>query len=212
MTSKHQGSQRGSTVMAIGMVLAAGAIAWFGGRGPESAPAGAGETATLPGRAAEQTPRVAFRTVSNGGLPTRIVIPSAGIDAPVAEVGVVIEDGEPRWETAWHAAGHHVDSAMPGQPGNMVISGHVSVADRRNLPVFATLDRVREGDEIVVYAGAAAYRYVVESIAVVDPGATEVLRSDARATVTLITCTRDLRHRLVVTGRLAGEVTPGNPA
>jgi len=124
----------------------------------------------------------------------------------------VIEDGEPRWETAWHAAGHHVDSAMPGQPGNMVITGHVSVADRRNVPVFATLDRVREGDAIVVYAGAAAYRYVVESIAVVDPGATEVLRSDARATVTLITCTRDLRHRLVVTGRLAGEVTPGNPA
>jgi LPXTG-site transpeptidase (sortase) family protein len=78
--------------------------------------------------------------------------------------------------------------------------------------VFATLDRVREGDEIVVYAGAAAYRYVVESIAVVDPEATEVLRSDARATVTLITCTRDLLHRLVVTGRLAGEVSAGDPA
>jgi LPXTG-site transpeptidase (sortase) family protein len=212
MTSKHQGSQRGSTVIAVAMVVAAGAIVWFGGQEGRQAPAEGGNTATLPGRVPDRMPQAVFRAVSNGGLPTRIVVPSAGIDAPVVEVGVVFADGEPRWETAWHAAGHHIDSAMPGQPGNMVISGHVSVADRRNAPVFATLDRVREGDAIVVYAGSAAYRYVVESIAVVDPGATEVLRSDARATVTLITCTRDLRHRLVVTGRLAGEVTPGNPA
>lgn len=212
MRKQERGSQRGSTVIAAGMVLAAGVIAWLGGRGDQPVQTGAEASATLPGRAAAQEAQVAYRSVSHGGLPTRIVIPSAGIDAPVVEVGVVVEDGEARWETAWHAAGHHIDSAMPGQPGNMVITGHVSVADRRNAPVFATLDRVREGDAIVVYAGSAAYRYVVESIQVVDPEATEVLRSDARATVTLITCTRDLRHRLVVTGRLAGEVTPGNPA
>jgi LPXTG-site transpeptidase (sortase) family protein len=63
-----------------------------------------------------------------------------------------------------------------------------------------------------VYAGQRGYRYVVESVSVVDPDATEVLRSDASAVVTLITCTRDLRHRLVVTGRLVGEISPGDPA
>ncbi|GIW13412.1 MAG: hypothetical protein KatS3mg062_0851 [Tepidiforma sp.] len=214
MAERAPKGQQVSTVVAAGMVLAAGAIAWFGGSGSRVAPGpAAGEPATLPGRAAaEQTNAVVLRTVSNGGLPTRVVVPSAGIDAPVAEVGVVVEDGVARWETAWHAAGHHLDSAMPGQPGNMVISGHVSVADRRNLAVFATLDRVRAGDEVVVYAGERGYRYVVESLTVVDPDAVEVLRGDGGATVTLVTCTRDLKHRLVVTGRLVGEILPGDPA
>ncbi|MCX7616560.1 sortase [Tepidiforma sp.] len=212
MAGKAAKGQRASTLVATGMVLAAGAIAWFGGQQERPAPAGPAEAATLPGREAPAAAPAAVRAVSNGGLPTRIVVPTAGIDAPVVEVGVVIEDGVARWETAWHAAGHHLDSAMPGQPGNMVISGHVSVADRRNLAVFATLNRVKAGDAVVVYAGERGYRYIVESIAVVDPDAVEVLRSDARATVTLVTCTPDLRHRLVVTGRLVGEVSPGDPA
>lgn len=212
MTGKpRRFGQHGSTLVATAMVLGAGLIAWFGGApGVPSAPDG-GPTATLPGRAAER-PVAAFRTVSSGGLPTRLVIPAAGIDVPVTEVGVVVEAGVARWETAWRAAGHHVDSATPGQPGNMVISGHVSVADPRNVAVFATLDRVRAGDVVEVYAGERGYRYVVETVVVVDPDATEVLRSDASAVVTLITCTRDLRHRLVVTGRLVGEISPGAPA
>ncbi len=210
MAIKAAGGQRGSTLIATGMVLAAGAIAWFGGEG--QTPPSPAETATLPGRTAPAAAPAVVRAVSNGGLPTRIVVPSAGIDAPVVEVGVVLEGGVARWETAWQAAGHHLDSAMPGQPGNVVISGHVSVADRRNLAVFATLNRVTPGDAVVVYAGARGYRYIVESITVVEPDAVEVLRSDARATVTLVTCTPDLRHRLVVTGRLEGEDSPGDPA
>lgn len=212
MPGKQAGRQWGSTVIAAAMVLAAGAIAWFGGPpGGSSAPV-AMPTVTLPGQPRDDGTTTVYRSVSQGGLPTRIVVASAGIDAPVVEVGVVVEDGEARWETAWHAAGHHMDSAMPGQPGNMVISGHVSVANPRNAAVFATLERVREGDVIEVYAGAAVYRYVVERIDVVDPDATEVLRSDSRATVTLITCTRDLRHRLVVTGSLISERAPAGSA
>lgn len=203
--------QHGSTLIATAMVLGAGLIAWFGGAPDGPAAPNPAPTATLPGRVSEPA-AATFRTVSSGGLPTRVVVPSAGIDVPVTEVGVVVEGGVARWETAWYAAGHHVDSAMPGQAGNMVISGHVSVANPRHLAAFATLDRVRAGDTITVYAGQRGYRYVVESVSVVDPDATEVLRSDASAVVTLITCTRDLRHRLVVTGRLVGEISPGDPA
>ncbi len=192
------------------LVAAAGAIAWFG-PGPGASPgAPGGAQLTIAGERREPEPDAVYRAVSTGGLPTRVVIASAGIDAPVAEVGVVLDGDGPRWETSWTAVGHHLDSAMPGQPGNMVLTGHVSVANRAHRAWFATLDRVQEGDVVEVYAGDQAYRYVVEWVGVVDPDAVEVLRSDAAATVTLVTCTRDLKHRLVVVGRLAGETeAPG---
>src|SRR4029079_11742407 len=135
-----------------------------------------------------------------GLLPTRVVIESAGIDTAISEVGVV-RDGSsaPEWEVAWHSAGHHMDSALPGQPGNMVLTGHVSVADRANAAVFKTLDRVSVGDVVTVLAGDTAYRYRVDAVAVKPPSAVSILRSSHAATVTLITCTKDLKDRLVVT-------------
>ncbi len=193
-----------SSVVAAACVVAAGAIAWFGVSSTESSSPSARETVTLAGDPAAQSVAdpVAYPSISRGGLPSRIVIPRAEVDAPVTEVGVVVEDGVARWETAWRAAGHHLDSALPGQPGNMVITGHVSVADRRNLAVFAALDSVVPGDAIEVYSGASRYVYTVREVLVVEPEAVHVLRSDSTATVTLVTCTRDLEHRLVVTGVL----------
>jgi len=190
-----------STIVAASFVAAAGLIAWYGtaagsGSGPDSA-----ESITL---AASERPAAeeSYRTISRGGLPTRIVVQSAGVDADIDEVGVVLERGRPTWETAWQAAGHHFDSALPGQPGNMVISGHVSVADRGNLAVFQELDQVAEGDVVEVYSGDEVYRYAVSKVMVVSPTAVKLLRSDSTATVTLITCTEDLKNRLVVVGTL----------
>lgn len=190
-----------SSFLSLAMVGAAGVIAWQGLRAATPAPPvepAAEVTITADAPAAELP---AGRAVQ-GYLPTRIVVPSAGIDTPVAEVGVVQRDGERVWDTAWRSAGHHLNSARPGQPGNMVLTGHVSVADSTNVPVFANLDSVAEGDVVEVYAGDARYRYAITAIQVVDPDETRVLRSDHRSIVTLITCTPDLRHRLVLTGQL----------
>ncbi|HMO53053.1 MAG TPA: sortase [Tepidiformaceae bacterium] len=205
-----------STLVAVGMVAIAGGIAWLatGGRAPEMDwPAGDTERVTLPvERDTPPAEQMVYASVSTGGLPTRIVVPSADVDAAIVEVGVVIDGGEARWETAWHAAGHHMDSALPGQPGNMVISGHVSVANRANLAVFKHLDRVAEGDVIEVYSGHDIYRYAVSKMFVVPPDQTRLLRSTAGSTVTLITCTKDLKDRLVVVGTLTGVVTPERDA
>jgi len=130
------------------------------------------------------------------------VIPAANIDATVQEVGVTLRDGKPAWETAWRAAGHHLDSALPGQLGNMVITGHVSVADRGNLAVFSQLDEVATGDVVEVYSGDDRFLYTVNKVLVVPPSAVKLLRSDSTATVTLVTCTKDLKNRLVVVGTL----------
>jgi len=199
----------GSNLTAAGMVVAAGAIAWFslGDKAADLPIVGDSEAVTLPGVTlpTEEEAQV-FASVSNGGLPTRIVVPAAEVDEAVVEVGVVVRDGEAVWETAWHAAGHHMDSALPGQPGNMVISGHVSVASRQNLAVFKHLDRVAEGDTIEVYSGHDLYRYTVSRVLVVEPDAVNLMKSSAGSTVTLITCTKDLKHRLVVIGTLSEVV------
>lgn len=191
-----------SSFLAGGFVLAAGAIAWFGmAPGSPTGASGDAPIVTSPGDE-RPTRTAAIAGVSKGGLPTRIVVPSAGVDAAVSEVGVTLRDGKAVWETAWRSAGHHIDSAMPGQPGNMVITGHVSVADSSNLAVFAELDRVEEGDIVEVYSGDQLYRYSVSKIVTVPPSAVKLLRSDMTATVTLITCTPDLKQRLVVIGTL----------
>ncbi|MCK9518529.1 MAG: sortase [Dehalococcoidia bacterium] len=193
--------------LSVGMVAAAGVVTWYGVTAtellPRDAEPTAEETITL---AAEPPPPVVVEPpigrVAEGRLPTRVVIPSAGIDSAVTEVGVVLEDGRPVWETAWRSAGHHLNSALPGQPGNVVLTGHVSVADSRNIPVFANLDGVAEGDVVEVHAGEHVHRYEVVSVQVVEADETRVLRSDHRSLLTLITCTPDLKHRLVVTGQL----------
>lgn len=191
---------RRQAAVAVAFVLAAGAVAWFATAGhPSSQPARPTETMAA---AAPADEAMVVTPLSIGGLPTRIAVPELGIDAPIAEVGVFMQDGHPQWETAWHAAGHHLDSALPGQPGNMVITGHVSVADRANLAVFSELDKVVPGDVVEVYSGDNVFRYAVNRVSIVAPTAVKILRSGDGSTVTLITCTKDLKHRLVVVGTL----------
>jgi LPXTG-site transpeptidase (sortase) family protein len=193
-----------STFLAVGLVAAAGTIAWFGYR--PSGPGGAaeevaGETVTLeaPAMAAASADGA---TSERSGLPTRVRVETAGIDTAVQEVGVVRSSGRATWETAWRAAGHHINSSIPGNPGNVVLSGHVSVVSAANTPVFANLDAVRIGDIVEVFSGAVVHRYQVTEKREVAPDAIDVLAADHRSLVTLITCTRDLERRLVVVGEL----------
>lgn len=190
-----------SAWLAALFVFAAGALAWFGSPGPTLGARERRPTTTIAATQADARD-LQPRRISRGSLPTRVVIGRAGIDTPIAEVGVVAEGGRPVWETAWRAAGHHLDSALPGQPGNMVLTGHVSVADRANAAVFRTLDSVVEGDVIEVYSGDTVYRYAVRRVSVVPPTSVRLLRSDQDSLITLITCTRDLKNRLVVVGKL----------
>jgi sortase A len=113
---------------------------------------------TIPGRlASHATP------VPATSAPSRIVIPSIGVDSPVVEVGwVVVErDGQliTEWAVADYAVGFHQGSAYPGNPGNTVLSGHHNIRGK----VFRYLVNVEVGDEIVLYAEDRPYHYRVES-------------------------------------------------
>lgn len=96
------------------------------------------------------------------GPPTRIEIPAAQLDAPVVSIpqlqlsldGDVFEF----WQAPkYRAAGWHEGSAELGQPGNTVLSGHHNI----NGDVFGGLSVLKQGDEIVMYAGDQPFRYVV---------------------------------------------------
>ncbi len=189
------------TALAVLALAGAGCVAWFGQTTRATDERTNLATITLPAEALPGDTRAGLATVQ-GALPTRLVAVAAGIDAPITEVGVVLDNGKPVWETAWRSVGHHIDSSRPGQPGNMVLTGHVSVSDARNLAAFRTLDRLQAGDLVEIYAGDDLYRYRITTVAVVPPDDIRVLRADHRARLTLITCTKDLRNRLVVVGVL----------
>ena len=192
-----------ATWFAAFMVAAAGGAAWYSSaRNTTQPPSGPSTTmaATAPHGSPAATAVAGHLDI--GGLPTRVVVADAGIDASIDEVGVIDDGGTPAYEVSWHAAGHMLNTALPGQPGNMVLTGHVSVADPHNLAVFSKLDKVAKGDSVDVYSGTQVYHYKVSEVMVVAPDAVNVLRSRHGSTITLITCTHDLKARLVVVGTL----------
>ncbi|MDQ7030011.1 MAG: sortase [Ardenticatenia bacterium] len=94
--------------------------------------------------------------------PDRIVIPSIGVDAPVEVMGWITKrdaNGNPysEWLVPDYAAGWHKNSALPGHVGNTVLSGHNNIKGE----VFRYLADVKPGDEVVLYVGETAYRYIV---------------------------------------------------
>lgn len=84
-------------------------------------------------------------------------------------------------------------TARPGEAGNAFIFGHSS-----NYPwipsdyndVFALLDTLENGDEIIVYYDQQKYVYRITDRAIVEPGDTDVLsaRDPSKKEISLMTC------------------------
>jgi sortase A len=156
-------------------------------------------------------------TPSRNTAATRLVIPSLGIDTPVAEVGWRLKQtaeailGE--WDTVAGAVGFLRGSADPGTVGNCVLAGHSMDSDGSGL---SELYRIPIGDVLVLYnAAGSEYTYVVEGILTVDEtGATvDEKRQHARLldptdqpVLTVVTCwpAWSYTSRVVVRARLRG--------
>jgi sortase A len=99
-----------------------------------------------------------------------------------------------------NGAGHMPDTALPGQPGNAVISGHRTTWGQP----FHELDALDPGDRIEVDTALGTHIYAVREIRVVKP--TDVWVADPRegAWLTLTTCHPKFsaRQRLVVAAEL----------
>lgn len=133
---------------------------------------------------------------------TRVRVASVGIDTAVRPMGLLFQSGQLLYDTPSRDAGQYAGSGRPGEPGNLVIGGHVS--ERGAKGVFAQLPKVGLGDVVEVFSNSQTYRYKIVEVRVVAPEATVVMAQTQEARVTLITCLPEPRfqHRLVVVGEL----------
>lgn len=146
--------------------------------------------------AAGAPPATAPRAAASGlGDPIgRVEIRRLGLSAVIVE-----GDGD---LTLVYAVGHIPGTALPGDPGNAALAGHRD-------GVFRDLVNIRRGDVVSVTTPAGKFRYAVDSLRVVKPEDTWVLRPTTRPTLTLVTCypfryIGDAPDRFIVQARLVG--------
>lgn len=126
--------------------------------------------------------------------PTELAIPVIGLASAVVPVGYEWHNGKLNWETAENAVGWYQTSAMPGHPGNAVMSGHNASLGSG---VFRNLHKVKVGDTLTVSLGRRKLTYTVtERVILPDLWATKAQRAANAAwlgqfgdeRLTLITC------------------------
>ncbi len=119
------------------------------------------------------TQTIGFHSPEDRGVVGRIEIPRVGLKAMILE-GV-------SQRTLALAVGHIPGTALPGKKGNVGIAGHRDT-------FFRSLAGIHQNDTIVVTTRDGAYRYHVDSCAVVGPRDTRVLDASQRPSLTLVTC------------------------
>lgn len=135
----------------------------------------------------------------------RLIIPKLNIDVPVA-FGISTDE-------VMEAMNHGVAqfsvpgaNAMPGQVGNLVISGHSAGDIYSSNPykfIFSGLERLTEGDLMYVNYNSVRYTYRMTKSEVVEPtNVAALIYSTQKPMLTLITCTPlgTSRYRLLITG------------
>jgi sortase A len=109
-----------------------------------------------------------------------------------------------------HAVGHISGTAMPGDPGNVVLTGHRDT-------FFRPLRNVQKGDAITLRTPDGDFQYEVESTAVVPPSDVEVLEPSSERMLTLISCypfyyVGPAPNRFIVRARQLDSVTKASPS
>lgn len=166
------------------------------GHTPPNSPGGAVENiAEIP---AHLLPLV--QQLANLPIPTPGPQQAIQIDIPAISIHnwpVVQGDG---WEQLKKGVAQHIPSANPGEKGNVVLSGHDDVYGE----VFRDLDKLRPGDQVILYTMQQQYVYLVTETRIVEPSQVEVMNPTVDATLTLISCYPYMVNdkRIVVFGKL----------
>lgn len=150
--------------------------------------------------------------LANGALlyPVRLAASAIDLDTQVKPLGwrqVTKGDEEISiWHMVSKAAGWHLNSVVPGQLGNAVISGHNNIGGS----VFRNLHRLQPGNEITVWTNeGTAVAYTVTTVDIVPEKYASATQRAANAQaisptaderLTLITCwpANSNTHRVIV--------------
>jgi sortase A len=126
-------------------------------------------------------------------LPVPVAPPAEDATEPLQSIGQIsiprLKLNDDLYEgvalsTLDHGPGHWPGTAMPGQPGNVVVAGH-RVSHSKP---FRYIDQLQPGDEVDFTVNGAVYTYVVQSHEVVDPSAIRIIDQTPAATATLFAC------------------------
>jgi sortase A len=142
------------------------------------------------------TPQV--REIALGDAIAVLRIPALG-----ADYGYAVVEGVSRRDLQ-RGPGHYPGTAMPGEIGNVVISGHRTTYGAP----FSRVGELREGDAVVVETADEWFTYEVTASEIVSPNAVEVTlpvprQPDVEPTQRLLTLTTchprySARQRLIV--------------
>lgn len=111
--------------------------------------------------------------VMEGGAIGEMEVPRLGLKA------VFVQGDSPR--ILRRAVGHISDTALPGDPGNVVLTGHRDT-------FFRPLRNIQLGDAIRIKTLDGEFDYQVESTEVVLPSDVQVLLPSSENILTLVTC------------------------
>lgn len=160
------------TPMIVAMVLPSGHTS------PNSADGAAPNNAEIP-----EHLRPLVQTLANIPIPTpgpeqanRIQIPAIGVDAPIVQ-----GDG---WEQLKKGVSQHIGSANPGEPSNIVLAAHNDVFGE----IFRDLDRLKPGDQVIIFTQKRSYTYIVSTTEIVEPTRVDLMSATTQPVVTLISC------------------------
>jgi len=143
-------------------------------------------------------------------IPDRLIIPAIYLDTPVEPIYAKIIEVEGEEYTQYvapdkFAAGWHVNSAMLGQTGNTVLSGHHNAFGE----VFADLDKLEMGNQIRVMSDNTVFEYIITNTMILPEkdqplevrldNARWIMTSDDER-ITLVTCWphNSNTHRLII--------------
>lgn len=132
---------------------------------------------------------------------TTFLVPTAGIHTAVVDVYL---NGN-SWDVSrlGFNAGHLQGTAPFGATGNLVLVGHVEMANGRP-GVFASIKTMQVGEPLILSRGSLEKRYTVSQVRIVPPDDLSVLYPTTQDRLTLITCgdydflQNQYRERIVV--------------
>ncbi len=155
------------------------------------------------------------------GRPDRIVIPSIDVETEVVPVYPKTNQIEDRWfqdwQTASYAAGYHEGTALLGQSGNTVISGHNNIEGA----VFQNLYLIEPGARVSLYSEGFRYDYtVVDRFVLREKGAPVAqrlqnaswIRTTLDERLTLVSCwpPDGNDYRVIVVAKPSSQVAVGD--
>ncbi|MGA2182645.1 MAG: class D sortase [Bryobacteraceae bacterium] len=123
--------------------------------------------------------RASRRSLPSSKSPSLVAI-IGRLSVPRLHLSAMVREGIDR-NTLQLAVGHIPATALPGQAGNVGVAGHRDT-------FFRGLKDLRTGDEIQFSTLRGDFKYVVESLIIVEPDNVGVLAPSSENVLTMVTC------------------------